>query len=197
MQKGFIQSRFLKAGFALFILCMLIWLSAGPYPTIQDDKGWHIVWEGSFAEAMEETTISGDGSGIIGIYFVNTSDAGGRAQNATYTIQGWCNASGFGYCNADDQQVDLKSSTNFEIWVRIRANATIAKRGANWFDSDIRVRITSADMSIGADTACTNYVSSNNSAYTFLYVNCVLAGPYTISKGQTLQITSIKFEAYY
>ena len=189
---------FLKIGLVFGILFMLVWLGAGPYPRIESDgRSWHVIWEGSLADALEEASIAGDGSGILCVYFVNTSDADGRTMNTSYTIQGWCNSSGLGYTNADDQQIDLKSATNFEIWVRIRANATIAKRGASWFDSDIRVRITSADMSIGADTACTNYVSSNNSTYNFLYVNCVLVGPYTISKGATLQITAIKFEAYY
>lgn len=190
-----------RLGLVIGIFLLLVLGSAGPYPKLvmDDNRRWHIIWEGSFAEAMELVPIVAGNSSIQMIYIMNSTgtDNNARAENDTYVIQNWCNVSGLLYTNADDTEIDIAHSTNFEIWVNVRGNATHCKRGANWFDSDLRVRITSADLSIGADTVCTNFVTSNNSAFTFLYVNCILTGPYSITKGSTNQITSIKFEAYY
>jgi len=166
----------------------------------KDVRSWHVVAEWTPVDPLFAEADPGAGNGgILEIYYMNSTgtDDDARDENTTGTIEGWCDANNLGYCSADDTETDIAHSTNFELWVRVRGNSDQCKRDATWWDSDLRVRVTSADLSISADTSMTGHVSANNSDYTFLYVNFVLEGPYSLTKGETNEITAIKFEAYY
>jgi len=201
-----------KVGLVMMIVFGFAFAMVGPYPHIEktdDGKTWHIIWEGSLADAMEEATpATADASCILMIYLVNHSadpanayDAGAGA-NDTYTLQDWCNASNLGFANADDSDVELAHTVAFDIVVKVRGNTTVAYRedeSAFW-DSDLLVEITSADLSIGGDTDMTGVVCSNSTSYGYIYVNFYddnSGSGYTLSKDQTAEITSIKFSAYY
>jgi hypothetical protein len=192
----------LKAG---VIICIVLGIVFGmvvnqPQPY---QKSWHTVFEGSLSALAMELANPGSGtSGILAIYIMNATGTNDDARdtNSSYTVQGWCNTSGLGYCNADNSMIDIAHTTNFEIWVYVRGNSSVCKRGATWWDSDVKVEITSTDLSIAADTDCENHVAGNNSAWDYLYVMCCLEGPYTIAKGAAVgdaEIDSIKLSFYY
>jgi len=146
--------------------------------------------------------VSHNVSGILAIYIINHTASPDEAynENVSYTLQDWCNASDLGYCNADDSDVELAYDTSFDIVVRVRGEADHCKRDTTWWDSDLKVEITSADLSISADTGATGVVSHNVSGSTFLYMNFYednSGSGFTLSKDETNEITSIKFSAYY
>lgn len=169
-----------------------------PYLEYEEDtRSWHIVWEGNLAQATEANPGAGAG-GILEIFFyphvANPNTV--YAENNSAILE----ANSLGWANADDFNVQLPHSTPFDIVVRVRGNATQCKRGNIWWDSDLRVRITSSDLGIATDTVMTGIVTRNNSADPFLWMNFYINNTglgYTLSKDQIAQITSIKFEAYY
>lgn len=171
--------------------------------THQEVKSWHVVMEWTPVDPVYAEANPGAGaSGFLEIFIMNHTGTDDNAykQNTSATIEGWCDAAGLGYCNADDSEIDIAHSTNFHVLVRVRGNATHCKSGATWYDTDLRVRWTSADLSVGADTVMTGYATHNASASTYLYMNFWdnnTGSGYSISKGATAEITSIKFEAYY
>jgi len=194
-----------KIGYGLvffLVMGMLFAYFTFPSPTfVKKDGSWHVIFEGNLAEAAEADPGAG-ASGILEIFIINHSATPGTTytQNSSSTLEGWCTAAGLGYCNADDSNVDIAHSTAFDIVVRVRGNDTHCWRTDHWYPADLKVEITCAGLSIGADTDLTGVVSYNNSGADYLWMNFYIdnsGSGYTISKGSTVEITSIKFSAYY
>ena len=95
---------------------------------------------------------------------------------------------------------DVPYDTAFDIVVKVRANTTHAynSTGSCWEVSWIRANITCADLSIGADTAMSEQEITNTSTYIWVhyYMNNAGAG-YQISHGESVNVTSFTFDAYY
>lgn len=170
---------------------------------IQDEytESWHIVWEGPLTALAEANPGEGVG-GILEVFITNHSATPDTTylQNTSATIEGWCTAAGFGYATADATNIDTAHSTAFDVVVRVRGNETMCDRDGDWFDADLKVEWTCADLSVGADTAMTGVVTLNNTGLNYLYMNFYddnSGSGYTIGKGDTVEITSIKFSAYY
>jgi hypothetical protein len=183
-----------------FVIAMMVGYATLPRPVLEqdDEKTWHVIFEGNMASAAEANPGAGVG-GILEIFFVNHTDED-CSENDSATIEGWCDAADLGYASADDFNVELANSVAFDIIVRVRGNVTMCDRGGDWFPADLKVEITSADLGLGADTAMTGTVTLNNTALDYLYMNFehdnADAG-FTLSKDEVNQITSIKFSAYY
>jgi hypothetical protein len=195
-----------KAGFraGLVITLVIGMLFTIQNVSIQQDKdtrSWHIVWEGNMAQAAEANPGAGAG-GILEIYFYpHAADpATTYTENTTATIEAACTAAGLGYASADNFNTELAHSVAFDVVVRVRGNKTQCWRLTKFFDSDLKVEWTSADLSIGADTAMTGVISYNNTGQDYLWMNFYdnngHAG-FTLAKDGTAQITSIKLSAYF
>jgi len=200
-----IKVKSIRVGLVLALVCAMFVVGMMPHPTIQnDDKGWHVVWEGSLSDYVyaAEANPGAGVSGILEIFIINHTASPDTAydENSSSDMESWCTAAGLGYCNADDSNIDIAHTTDFDIVVRVRGNQTICHDGSQFMDSYLRVRITSADLSIGADTEMTGVVSQNSSGNTYLWMNFYednSGSGYSISRDETAEITSIKFEAYY
>lgn len=216
----------IRAGIvSALIVVMLVVAFNVPKPHIEfvneeNEKSWHIVWEGTLAQALgetsfgENTTEGYNGTGIRGVYFLNhttnpglASVGGAYSENVSQTFQDWANTSHLGYTNDDNFYVELAHSVNFDIVVRVAGNkshcGTNLSGDGVFIDSYLRVNITGtgAPLGITALTPMHGVVSHNVSTEYLLYMNFYLndtdAGTFTLSKGQSCDITLIRLEAYY
>ena len=190
------------SGFVVGVVIGIVLFAGIGDPIINDNdfRSWELVAEWTPVSPVYAEADPGAGnSGILEIFYVNHSAGNDYAsENTSATLETWCDTSGLGYCNADDSDTELAYDTAFDIVVRVRCNDD-AKRDSTWWDTDVRVRMTSADLSIAGDTEMTRSITANNSDYTFLYLNFYLDGGgsgYTLTKGESNEITSIKFEIY-
>jgi hypothetical protein len=171
-----------------------------PSPQLVQDpntKSWHVIWESNLVSAAEANPGAGAG-GILEIYFYphDADPATTYTENTTATLE----AASLGWANADNFNTELEHSTLFDVVVRVRGNETMCDRGGNWFPADLKVEWTSADLSIGADTAMTGVITLNNTALPYLYMNFYDnngAAGFTLAKDGSATISSIKFSAYY
>jgi len=184
---------------AMLVIGIMFSYVVFPKPVLEQDenKSWHIIWEGSLAEAAEADPGSGN-SGILEIFiYPHDGDPGTTyAENTSATLE----AASLGYANADDSNIDIAHSTTFDIVVRVRGNKTHAWRTDKFFHTDLRVRITSTDLSISADTEATCVVARNDTSDDFIWCNFYEnngGSGFSISKDSTSEIDNIKFEAYY
>ena len=170
------------------------------------EKSWHVIWEGSLPTLGAEATPGANVSGILSVYFhPHQTDIGGYLENSSSNLETNCTGAGFGFANADDTEVDLIHSTAFDVVIRVRGNNTNCRVGSVFFDTNLRVRWTCADLSVSADTELTldageAKTTANDTLYTHLYMNFFddnSGSGFTISQDQTIEITSIKFEAYF
>jgi len=189
-----------KVGAVIGIFVSLIFMGSGFYPRVEmDERSWHVVWEGNFAQAAESDPGEG-ASGILEIFFVNHTTSN-VTENTSATIEGWCDDNNLGYASADDFNVELAHSVTFDIAIKVRANQTNAYRTDKFFDSDVRVRMTSSDLGISADTVLDGFVLDNDTTDTFIWMMFETkgngAGGFSLTKDESNDITSIKFECYY
>ena len=212
MKKEISNSR--KAGmrWGTIVSILIVGLMFGtyiiPHPTLQlsdDGKSWHIIWEGSLAEAAENQTIGETAGGILEVFITNHNAAANSTytENTSATIEGWCTTNMPGktpFTGENSVGIELDHTTTWDFLVRVRGNETQCKRGAIWHGPDLRVRWTSADLSVSADTEMWRVESDNTSAKDFLWCNFYhnnTGSGFSISKDQTAEVTSIKLEAYY
>jgi len=191
-----------KAGVFLMVLvgfvCGIV-LVANFYVTQSQPKSWHVISEFTPWGVLGEADLGEEAGGILEIYFVNHS-ATYVGENTSATIEGWCDANNLGYTEIDDFEVELAHSVAFDVVVRVRGNVSQCYRTDQFFDTDLRVRWTSSDLSVGADTEMTGVVTHNESTEGFLFMNFESKGGgsgFTLTKDQSADIDSIKFEAYY
>lgn len=169
------------------------------------EKSWKVVYKWTPGMPLGEATPGAGNSGILEVFFINHSaDKYYTQENTSATLEGHCTANNLGYADADDTEVDLAHSTSFDILVKVCGNATHCKRGATWYDSDLNVTITWSDKSMTNDQPDGNttypLAAMNTSGFTLLYVIFYWdngGSGYTINKGQTSEIASIEFAAYY
>ena len=169
-------------------------------------KKWHVLFKGTLLEALAEASPGAGASGFLEVFFINHSVGNDYIDvNTSATLEGWCTANNLGYATADDTEVDLAHSTNFDIAIKVRGNATHCKDGATWMDTHLNVTITWSDETMTdaqPDHQTTSgHADFNNTAWDYLYVIFAWDNSnsgFTISKGETgSEIESIEFAAYY
>lgn len=197
---------------SIVIVGMLFATGSLPIPMIKNNEGtWHLVWEGSLAEAAEANPGSG-ASGFLEIFFVNhtTTPTTTFLQNTSATIEGWCDANllpagvaTHAYATADNFNLQLKHSTTFDIVIRVRYNKTHAWDGSKFIDGDTRVNITCAGFATMSDVIGTNVVSRNNTGDSYLYVNVFWQDAdggtgtgFTLSKGAVWSANTISIKIW-
>lgn len=216
----------IRIGMVLFLVAVIFVVGMMPHPkiiveetgnndeslietiteVITGNRSWHVIWEGSLTDlVMAAEADPGVGaSGILSVYIINhtaTPDTT-YTQNASGTLEAWCAAAGLGYANADDTNVEIDHSTDFDILTRVRGNKTHCWNGTAFIDAYLRVRISSADLNLAADTVATGVPTDNDSGKSFIWVNFYIdedqgASNLNIARDETAEITNIKFEAYY
>jgi len=161
-------------------------------------KSWHPI-----PLASEADPGAGKG-GILEVYFINYTAGITPTSNSTATLESYSDNIGWqGWNNTDNFRQHVNTS-KFYVVVRVRGNASMCNRTTFWQDTDLRVRWTCADLGIGADTVMERVVTQNGTG-SYLWVNFYddnsNAG-FALTKANTwpdnpVDITSIKFEAYY
>jgi len=150
----------------------------------------------------EPISIVGDGdpgvgaSGVLKI-FIYPHQADPGTAYASNISSGW-------YAHADYLNNSLTGEvpydTAFDIVVKVRGNATHAYNTTSntWMWDWIRSNLTCADLSISANTSMEEVNISYSGTYIWghYYLNNGGAG-YTISHGESVNVTYYKFEAYY
>lgn len=171
----------------------------------EDTGSWYIIWEGNLAQAAEANP-GVNTSGILSVYFhPHQVDIGGYLENSSSNLETNCTGAGLGFANADNTEVDLVHSTTFDVVVRVQGNNSNCKVGGVFYDTNLKVQWTCADLSVSADTELTlgageAKTTANDTTYTYLYMNFFDTNGgsgFTISQDQTIEITSIKLLAYY
>ena len=158
-----------------------------------NDRSWKVVFD--TATAAEADPGAGK-SGILSVYIMPEAFAD-YTQNTSGTLEAAC----WNYGNADDSNVDTQHTDDFGILVRARINKTHCWDGAQFIDSYCRVRISSTDLNLAADTVMTASISYNDSGQDYIWMNFWLsedqgAANLNIVRDETAEITSIKLEAY-
>ena len=195
---------------AVVVSCVVLGVLFGyvVYDTLMEEehvKSWHTVMKWVPGEPLAEADPGAGNSGILEVFFINHSaDKYYTQENTSATLEGHCTANGLGYATADDSQIDIAHTTSFDILVKVCGNATHCKHGATWFDSDLNVTITWSDGSLSdaQPDGNTTYPQAdmNTSGFTLLYEIFYWdnsGSGFTISKGQTSEIASIEFAAYF
>jgi len=114
----------------------------------------------------------------------------------------------FGDASSDTLDANLGSNvpydTAFDIVVKVRYNTTHAYNttGSSWEMDWVMGKMTSSDLSIGADTTCEEQQIATNDDY--MWVHYYLqdsdggAGSgFTISHGESVNVTDFTMQAYY
>lgn len=174
----------------------------------EKDESWHVVWEGSLAEATEATPTAG-ATGFLEIFFVNHTATPTTAYdtNTSSQFETWANANlgtgvGNAWANADSFNLQLKHSVLMDVVVRCRWNRTHAWNGTMFRDADCRINITASGggITILGTASGTNVVSYNNTGGTYIYINVVFTNGgsgYNLNKGGTCTISQISIQAKY
>ena len=194
---------------AVVVSCVVLGVLFGyvVYDTLMEEehvKSWHTVMKWIPGEPLAEADPGAGNSGILEVFFINHSaDKYYTQENTSSVLEGHCNASGLGHVNADNTELDIAHGTAFDILVKVRGNASHAKHGATWFDSDLNVTMTWTDKTLTNDQPDGNttypQADMNTSAFTYVYVIFYWdngGAGYTIDKGQTTNVGDFIF-AYY
>lgn len=193
---------------SMLVIGMVVGYMTLPHPVIVTDDGgsWHIVWEGSLTALAAEATPGSNTSGILSVYFhPHQTDGGSYMENSSSNLENNCTGAGLGFANADDTEVDLAHSTTFDLVVRVRGNNSNCKVGGVFYDTNLKIQWTCAGLGVAGDTELTigageAKTTANDTTYTYLYMNFFdtnSGSGFTISQDETIEITSIKFLAYY
>jgi hypothetical protein len=199
---GILKGSILFSAFVVSFVCAVVVTSNMQTAVIQPketyQKSWHLE-----AVAGEGNPGAGAG-GILEIFFINYTAGKTPTSNSSTVLESYSKNIGWqGWNNTDNFRQRVNLST-FYIVVRVRGNATQCNRTTFWQDTDLRVLWTCADLGIGADTVMERVVTQNGTG-SYLWVNFYddnsNAG-FHLDKSNTwpdnpVNITSIKFEAYY
>jgi len=210
------KSNFRKAGvhlgtiIGIFIVCFILIMNI-QVEQEEHTRTWHVIWQGSLAEAAENSPVAG-ATGWLQIFFVNHTATPDTAydENTSSTIEGWCTANMAGktpYGTADEFRVELDNLVSFDIVVRARWNATHAKNATIFDDSRCRIRMnfTCTSWADGEDKAALTEgnltVSYNNSGAAYIWCNVYWNaddyGGYQLNPDAVLTIPMISIEAEY
>ena len=187
-----IKKKSIRWGFVFAVVTLIF--GASLLIPVHDEKGWHTICD--TATAAEADPGAG-ASGILSVYIMDESFAD-YTQNTSGTLE----TASWNYANADDANVDTKHTDDFGVLVRCRINKTHCWDGAKFIGSYCRVRISSANLNLAADTVMTAYSSYNNTGQDYIWMNFWLsvdqsAANLNIIRDEAAEITSIKLEAYY
>jgi hypothetical protein len=153
-------------------------------------KGWHNM-------ALAEGDPGAGASGILEIYIYPHQADPATAYQANLSTE-----AAFGYSDNLNASAgsNIPYDTAFDIVVKCRFNTTHAYNatGAEWMDSWIRANITCANLGITASSAMVWVRIGSNSTYMYgnFYINNGGAG-YTIYRGQSVNVTLLRLQAYY
>lgn len=214
------KESFKKAGvrwgtiFGIFFVVLLLSTQMIPTPQLKPEPSWHIVWEGSLAEATEATLTAG-ASQFLEIFFINHSVIPWDAydNNLSYIYETWCNASldadgaagttNHAYAIADNFNLTVKWGTTFDVVCRVRFNKTHAWDGAKFLNSSCRVNITMAGggVTILGTTSGNNIETRNDTSDDFIWINVYWDGVahagYTLNKNGISLVSQISIQAKY
>jgi len=175
-------------------------------PDDEYQMSWKVVHEIDLISLGAEAEPGENISGFTSVYFhPHQADIGGYMENSSSNLETNCTDANLGFANADDTEVDLVHSTAFDVVIRVKGNATNCKVGSVWYDTNLKVQWTCAGLSVGADTELTldageAKTTANTSTDSCLFMNFFdtnSGAGFTISQDQTIEITSIKFLAYF
>lgn len=207
------KSNFRKAGvrfgtvIGIFFVCFILLMNV----QIKEEPTWHVVWQGSLAEAAENNPGTG-ATGWLEIFFINHTATPATAydENTSATLESWCVANMAGktpYGTADEFNVKLDNLVSFDILVRARWNATHCKNATMFQDTRCRIRMnfTCTSWADGEDKAAltegTLVVSGNTSSWGFIYCNVYWNADdnngFQINPDAVLTIPMISIEAEY
>ena len=200
------EKKFKKIGssFAIIIAAAILLFASGIVPTPKlvqnkDTSEWHIIFQGSLAQASEGDPGTGV-SGFLEIFFLNHSATPDTSwlTNSSSNMETWANAnlaggSGNAWANADNFNLELKHSTNFDIVVRCRFNKTNCWNGTQFIGSDTRVNIsTSGTWGTMTEQIGTSLMAGNSTTSDYLYTNTYwqdfdggTGSGFTLTKGST------------
>jgi hypothetical protein len=95
---------------------------------------------------------------------------------------------------------DVPYDTEFDIVIKVRYNVSHAYNvtAVDWDMDYVKALITSADLSIGADTEMSGVQTATSATYMWVqfYMNNAGSG-YTRTHGLTTNVTSVKLQAFY
>jgi len=202
----------------IFGICLLFVFNF-PKPIIKNDynvqnnkkfilPSWHIVFEGSLAEALEANPGTGK-TGFLEIFWINhtTTPTVTYKQNISSILENWCvvNMPGLTpYASIDNFDVTISGSSSFDILARTRWNKTNAwDYNKAIFDvTAVRVNISTSGggITIPLTTSGTNIASRNNTGENYLWVNTYWnngGSGYYIQRNAVCVVTQIRLEALY
>lgn len=193
---------------SVFVIGIMFAYMTLPTPVLEQDDGgsWHIIWEGSLSAVAAEANPGTNTSGILSVYFhPHQADVGGYLENSSSNLETNCTSNDLGFANADDTEVDLAHSTAFDVVIRVQGNNTNCKVGGVFYNTNLKVQWTCADLGVAGDTELTigageARTTANDTTYTYLYMNFFdtnSGSGFTISQDQTVEITSIKLLGYF
>jgi len=172
-----------------------------PVIEIEDSGTWHVVWEGSLAQAAENNPGAG-ASGFLEFFCPNHTATPATAydENSSAEIESWCVANMPGktpYASADNFRIELDHSVSHDWVVRARFNKTHCWDGAKFIDTRCRINLTVSGDNTLADVTGTLVVTRNNTGEDYLWVNVYWATGYTINADGGDSYDEISIEAKY
>lgn len=157
-------------------------------------RGWNTI------VIATEVTLGAGASGLLNVFIAPHSDIGETAYTTNITeAASYAHFDGTPTMN-ESLEGNVPYATTFDIVVKCQFNATHAynSTGHTWMHSWVRANITCADLGIGALTAMTlaNVTATAGFIWIQFYINNSNAG-YTITHGQSVNITELVVQAFY
>ena len=198
--------------FGVMIVTLMLSTQMIPTPQLKTEPTWHILWEGSLAEATEADPGAG-ASGFLEIYFVNHSAIPWDAydSNTSSTYEGWCNTSldadgsagtiNHAYSAADNFNLTVKWNVAMDIVIRARWNKTHAWDGSKFINGSCRINLTTTGGGIViAGVTGENIETNNETDHTYIWIDVYWdnsGAGYTLSKNGVCMIQTISIQAKY
>jgi hypothetical protein len=196
----------------IFLICFVLVFQV-PQPRLKTVPTWHVIWEGSLAEATEANPGAG-ASGFLEIYFINHTATPTTAYdtNTSSLFETWCNASldadgaagttNHAYATADNFNLTVKWGVAMDVVCRARWNRTHAYDGSKFIGSDCRINITMAGggITILGTTSGTNCISENQTDETYIWINVYWTNGgagYVLNKNGISLVSQISIQAKY
>lgn len=189
------------------IVTFILYTSVLSNIQIKQTPTWHVIWEGSLAEASEANPGAGAG-GFLEIFFLNYSATPSTtyARNDSSSFETWADANllatgsgGHAYASATSFNLQLKHDVRIDIVIRCRFNVTQAYTDSEWIDANCRCNITCAGGGITiSNVAGTRGISENVSGHNYIYINFYWQNAnYKLLTGGTCTINPITISAKY
>lgn len=199
--------------FGVFIVTFLMASQMIPTPKMKTEPTWHVIWEGSLAEATEANP-GASVSGFLEAFYINYSATPWDAydNNDSSIYEGWCNTSldadgaagavNHAYAIVDNYNLTVKWGTLFNIMMKFRFNKTHAWDGAQFVNGSCRVNIThvGGGVTILGTTSGHNIETRNDTSDDFIWIDVYwdnAGAGYTLAKNGISLMTQISIQAKY